>query len=410
MVSYPRNYFSSHSRSKKIFFETFIFCLISFVLMAPSVFAEGKTTEFDREIKSKSGELKKIEDDLRRKKLARDEERRKEEAVRKELKRIEAALSDLAVRRQQIKKKIRQAQKLLDISQRSLLTAVDEVDRTSKELRRSFNIMYLESVRYNLYYPSGHLDFFKKCDILDYARRTFERSCQKRSVCEMDVSRWRSASASLAALENQLAENLKEQSQVKEEKNRLLTDATARRISLEEEIKGLSETSKALQDMIADLETRKKKKLTEEKEKAAAAREKQSAPSRFKGQLLRPIAGEVVVHFGKNKRSSSPDETVVISNGIKIKPASGTRDVIASASGEVIFSGAFRSYGQMVVVDHGGTLYTVYGLLEDISVSEGDDLREGQKIGSVGSNGSALLYYEVRYDGKPVDPLEWIKE
>jgi len=389
-----------------------IFFMLKIIAADFVLWAQQKKTltEFDKEINNKSSELKKIEDDIRRKKLERDEERRKEEAVRKELRRIESALVNVALKQQEIRKKIRSAQKALELSRRSLSEASEDVARKSYKMRQDFNVLYLDSLRYGMFTPINGLELFKRTDILNHSKRSFLLSCEKRSFCEQNVQKWRSATEELALLENQLAENLKTQSALKEEKSRLLKDATARRISLEEEIKGLSETGKALQDMIADLEAKKKQKLREEKEKDAAARERQAAPSRFQGQLLRPIEGEVVVHFGKNKRVlSQNEETTMISNGIRIKPPSGVRDVISSAAGEVIFSGNFRSYGQMVVIDHGGTVYTVYGLLEDISVADGDKVSVGQKIGACGTNGSSVLYYEVRYDGKPVDPMLWLK-
>ena len=92
--------------------------------------------------------------------------------------------------------------------------------------------------------------------------------------------------------------------------------------------------------------------------------------------------------------------------GIDLAAPKGSR-VSSSAPGTVIRAGKAGSYGNLVVVDHGGGLETRYAHLESISVRVGDQLAAGDMVGKVGDTGRATgphLHFEVRRGGKAVDP------
>ena len=77
----------------------------------------------------------------------------------------------------------------------------------------------------------------------------------------------------------------------------------------------------------------------------------------------------------------------------------------------MVFSQWFRGYGLTVIVDHGGGWLTVYGHASALLVEKGEAVRRGQKIAVVGDSGSLrgpYLYFELRKDGRPVDPLGWL--
>ena len=72
-----------------------------------------------------------------------------------------------------------------------------------------------------------------------------------------------------------------------------------------------------------------------------------------------------------------------------------------------MYTGWFKGYGNLIILDHGNDYYTLYAHVAEIHVKEGDDVRQGQRIGSVGDTGSLdgpRLYFEVRYQGRPQDP------
>jgi len=83
----------------------------------------------------------------------------------------------------------------------------------------------------------------------------------------------------------------------------------------------------------------------------------------------------------------------------------------------VIYAGPFRSYGNVVILDHGGGFFTIYGFLSDIKAEGGQQLNAGQVLGATGrdTQGSAMgsgadaLYFEVRVGTTAQDPMQWLE-
>jgi len=114
-----------------------------------------------------------------------------------------------------------------------------------------------------------------------------------------------------------------------------------------------------------------------------------------------PLQGRVTRAFG----GSEP-----ISKGISIAGEVGD-DVAASAAGVVVYGGAgLRGYGNLLIVKHSDTFLTAYAHNSELLVEEGDEVRQGQVIARVGQNGDgeSELYFEVRENGTPVDPIRFL--
>jgi len=124
-------------------------------------------------------------------------------------------------------------------------------------------------------------------------------------------------------------------------------------------------------------------------------------------QLPWPVEGEVAGRFGRQRDARFGTSTV--SNGITIAAVLGT-PVRALHPGTVVFAGPFTGFGQLVIVDHGQQAYSLYGYLSVVRVQRGTSVNAGALVGDVGDapDGSAGLYLEVRVDGRPVDPLQWL--
>ena len=127
----------------------------------------------------------------------------------------------------------------------------------------------------------------------------------------------------------------------------------------------------------------------------------------FKGDLPWPITGDVSTRFGR--QSSGRFGTSIVRNGIEVTAAEGTA-ATAVHEGTVAYAAPFSGFGTLVIVDHGKAAFTLYGHLRDASVSAGTNVSRGTPLGHVGlsPSGGAALYFEVRIDGRPVDPLQWL--
>jgi murein hydrolase activator len=126
----------------------------------------------------------------------------------------------------------------------------------------------------------------------------------------------------------------------------------------------------------------------------------------FRGDLDWPIAGTIRRRF-VNPAAGGPSP----SNGIEVASTEGAA-VIAVHEGVVAFAGPFTGFGNLVIVDHGAQAFSLYGNLLDIGVKKGALVASGQSLGTVGASlrGPAGLYFELRVDGQPVDPLQWFKK
>lgn len=128
-----------------------------------------------------------------------------------------------------------------------------------------------------------------------------------------------------------------------------------------------------------------------------------------KGQIPWPIEGKIVTHFGLQRHSEF--NTITLNNGIEISPE---KDTIVKAvhSGAVVYADYFQGYGNLVIIDHGMTYYSLYGHCTDFLVKKGDTIQTGQPIAVVGDIGSLkgiTLYFEIRFKTKPLNPLQWLK-
>jgi septal ring factor EnvC (AmiA/AmiB activator) len=130
----------------------------------------------------------------------------------------------------------------------------------------------------------------------------------------------------------------------------------------------------------------------------------------LKGRLPWPTEGRIVTGYGAQVHPRFGTRT--FRNGVDIEAAVG-RDVLAVHAGHVIYTGWFKGYGNLIIVDHGNEYYTLYAHIAEIEAKEGEDVRQGQRIGTVGDTGSLAgprLYFEVRHQGKPQDPEQWLRQ
>ncbi len=128
----------------------------------------------------------------------------------------------------------------------------------------------------------------------------------------------------------------------------------------------------------------------------------------FRGALEWPVTGRMLTPFGRrNPRiSSTPAET-----GVQFAADEGS-PVRAVHDATVAFTGPFTGYGNLVILDHGSQTYSLSGQLAASEVERGARVERGQVIGSAGRilAGIPGMYFEMRVDGTPVDPLQWLKK
>ncbi len=133
--------------------------------------------------------------------------------------------------------------------------------------------------------------------------------------------------------------------------------------------------------------------------KVPSRRPKKNGKKNLKIFFRWPLRGVIVRNFTQTGRK-----------GIDIAAAPGT-PVRAAASGKVVYSGnGLVGYGNLVIIKHGETYLSAYGNNRRLRVREGQQVKSGQTIAEVGrgSDGRAVLHFEIRRNGDPVDPLRYL--
>ena len=110
-------------------------------------------------------------------------------------------------------------------------------------------------------------------------------------------------------------------------------------------------------------------------------------------------------------------KTWIVREGIRIS-APRSAPVFPVMAGKVIYAGPFRTYGNVVIVDHEQGFFTIYGLLENILVSKNDVVSHGSPLGRAGADtqavsgssdkGLSAVYFEIRIGSEAIDPMQWL--
>lgn len=133
------------------------------------------------------------------------------------------------------------------------------------------------------------------------------------------------------------------------------------------------------------------------------------AADRLRGSVDWPVPGKVALGFGRTVHPQF--KTVVPHPGLDIEAPEGT-SIRAVLDGKVAYSSWLRGYGLTVILEHGEGLMSVYAHAAVLLVEAGEEVKRGQVLGKVGDTGSLrgpYLYFEMRRDGKPVDPATWLR-
>jgi septal ring factor EnvC (AmiA/AmiB activator) len=167
----------------------------------------------------------------------------------------------------------------------------------------------------------------------------------------------------------------------------------------------LAKSEARLNNVIAGFEAARRRAAS----RAGAA---PAAPSSIRtsdyGRLDWPVDGTIIYRFG---RVVNPNNTTTRWNGIGISAAEGTQ-VRSVSAGEVVLADVMGTYGNTVIIQHGGGDYSVYGSLASMAVAKGARVTKGQSIGTIGATDPALpphLHFEIRRGGPAVDPLTWLR-
>ena len=198
-----------------------------------------------------------------------------------------------------------------------------------------------------------------------------------------------------------------------EEERRRLADIEREKKRKEKELKSLRAKIARMESVVSRVERQVRERERRARKKSAGgsgAREPAEAPRRFaslSGGLSAPLAGKVVTRFGRQHDATF--DVTIENRGVEIEAPSGA-SVKAVGQGEVAFAGAVSGFGNVLIVQHGGGLFSVYGRLETFLVKQGEVVKKGTVVGNLARSpsGKSVLYLELRAGGTAIDPTSAI--
>lgn len=179
-------------------------------------------------------------------------------------------------------------------------------------------------------------------------------------------------------------------------KKRLLAKVQQDKSGMASELAELKERAARLSSLVKKLESTKTEGYTH----------KSSLFGKQKGRLPWPVNGKIKLPFGTGRHAELG--TQYDSHGLEIS-AAPNQPVAAVWPGRVAFASWFNGYGNLLIVDHGDSYFTLYAQAARLEKKVGDQVAQGDVVALAGFEGKEIVYFEIRHRGTPLDPADWLK-
>lgn len=396
-------------RFSKTVFEILIAVLVFAGSVSSAAGAGGEIGRYSDEARDLRLEIKKKKKDAKNYK-------KKESSILIRLNKIGKSLNDAKKKAAKTRKELAALEtKIVETSKEGEDLAekiMNAEERASGRMVAMYKLNRLGKM--NLLASAGSIsDFFQSRSalekILAYDKAELKELEANRARLGETLKKQESERKEKAALEAAYEKQVKEMAGKKRKRSKLLKDIRRKKTMTLAAIDSLKTAARELDRKIESLKKASAKKRLEKKGETVVA-PAGGGFSALKGLLAMPAKGRIVSHFGLYKNTEF--NAMNFRGGIDIKAEKG-EPVRAVHSGSVLFSNWFKGYGNMIIIDHGDSYYTVYAHTDEIFKSKGDHVKSGEVIATVGDTGSmkgAKLHFEVRHHGKPMDPVEWLKK
>lgn len=353
-------------------------------------------------------DLERIRTDITRLKVRLEQVRRQAQSAAREL---EEADLELGIRTNELElataaeTKLAGDQRAIELQ---IAALVPRIERQKSDLRKRLVALY----------RLGGLSYVRMLLALEGGRNPIEAMSMLSYLVSRDsrlVTRFQATQRQLAGQRIELAdrrEKLRRTRLVVEQRRRAVVAAVAQKQGVLARLR--TEETGATQQLAAlEEKARRLQRLVD----TLAAQKRGIAPPTdirsVQGALAWPVEGKVIERFGRQRNPKFA--TYTVNNGLKIEAVPGTQ-VRAVFQGTVLFSQWFKGYGNLIILDHGNRVFSLYGNLKQSGVAVGDRITSGQSIAGVGESEDALagvasgyLYFEIRHDNHPEDPQKWLR-
>ncbi|MFC4303391.1 murein hydrolase activator EnvC family protein [Cohnella boryungensis] len=353
--------------------------------------------------------LKKVKQDMER---AAHNQRYAEKSVLELTGKQQATKEDI----EQLLSRIETVQKRLENTQNKIAAAEEKLLQTGQELEDAIkqrdNRDELMANRVRMAYTAGPVSFL---DVL-LSAASFSDFLDRFDAVESIASQDRSILDEKKKYAIEVADLKKQSEQELVEIKKLYEEVESHKSSLEQEEKDkevlISKLAKEIEDM-EEISEESERQLTELAKEASALEAKKNRIKTYYtgGKLGMPLKSDYRMSSAFGYRNHPITGKKKLHAGMDMAAPKGT-PIYAAETGVVTIAQSWSGYGNCVIIDHGGGLWTLYGHMSEILVEKGETVKRGDKIGLVGSTGQSTgnhLHFEVRKNAEPVDPAPYLK-
>jgi murein hydrolase activator len=372
-------------------------------------------------------QLQGIKKEIREKKRLITKTTQVESAVSDELAKIDLSLQSKERSLSDLNRDMKSVEKGLDKTRSEIGMVVKDVEARKKLIQNRLVSVYKAGEVGNIRFLFSSESLPKMLENLRYMKALLENDRQQ-------VAEYNERIAKLQELKTSMEQDVRRKENLKqsivEKKQEIETEKAnkaAYLLKVREDkktyiasLQELEANSRRLQSIVEKLEAASRKRYTAKSRKHSVQPDGKggtnfvppSTSTGFgaqKGRLSLPTQGRIVDSFGRHKHPEFNSYTIC--NGISIAAPIGA-DVRSIYSGTIVFSGYFKGYGNMVIVDHGDGFFSLYAHNSKVYKRVGANVAKNELLASVGDVDSprgSSLYFEIRYQGKPIDPTPWVR-
>ncbi|HHY83449.1 MAG TPA: peptidoglycan DD-metalloendopeptidase family protein [Clostridiales bacterium] len=417
------------------FYISFFAILLS-IIMSASVFATSlndakkELDEISKNIKETKNELNEVKEEQDNVRKQLDEIEKELEAKEKELATVEKKLAQTQAELDNVRQELAETEEeLLKTQERleQLKTELDEATRKAEEQEQlnaeRLRAMYMNSTSsyLKLLLEAKSLnDLLNRIDMIiqmvTYDQQVFDKMVEYRNEVEEKTFACARQEEQITQIKNEI-ENKKvlleqKEKEIKDTKNKIKKQKAAIEAAQNEKEALLNQLSEEEAKVRRELEQMEKESKELEKLIKELTKKSQSSNPPNKNGYVWPAPGYTHITSPFGYRVHPITKQYKMHKGIDISGSDiSNKPAVAAADGTVILSQYYGTYGYCVIIDHGGGISTLYAHGWSTTVSAGQKVKRGDtvlKIGSTGSSTGPHLHFEVRKNGEPVNPLNYV--
>jgi len=330
----------------------------------------------------------------------------KEKDVLVELDEVDQSLNQYSQKLSVLTKEIAAIDRKIDAAKKKSESLFKQIAKTEKYVSKRLVALYklkrigASQIFYNADSFSDVFASYKYLSyILSYDNQTRSKLLADKKRLEQLFGELRHKRQQKQAMQNRVSDIHSHMQRQKQERSKILKDIQNQKHLAKKAMLALKQSANNLDRTINDI-----------RDTANKTHLQNILFNKNKPKLNLPVNGKIINDYG-----TYTNEKLGITrfrSGVYIIAEKG-EPIKAVCPGRVLYAKWFKGYGNMIIIDHGDSYYTVYAHADEIFKHKGDLVEQGEVVGTLGDTGSMVgpgLYFEVRHHGKPINPIKWLKE